>query len=223
MEITKEIICPNCGASQKYNIHTGISGVRTPKLKQMILSETLFEWRCKKCNYFADMAYPFVYSDPDAALVVCLDLVPGTNVVKPVPGVEGMDKRMVKNPAEMKEKIMISDAGYSDVAMELVKCALCDIIRTSYKVKRVHAYFCRENEGELEFAVFLPGKNEPVYHSTKVDVYTQSEAVLKAIDYSQPDEFIRVDSALARKILQDYKNLKLQSVTADKSEPAQEG
>ena len=45
--------------------------------------------------------------------------------------------------AELKEKILTFDAGYDDVAVELVKNALCGIIKNTYQVSRVHAYFSR--------------------------------------------------------------------------------
>ena len=116
-------------------------------------------------------------------------------------------KRSVKNLAELKEKILIFDAGYDDTAVELVKNALCGIIRNTYKVSRVHAYFSRVDNGEMEFAIFLPQTNEPVYHSTKLDVYKQSQEVLRALDFVDPAGFVRVDARLARKIIEDYQNI----------------
>ena len=102
---------------------------------------------------------------------------------------------------------MIFDAGYDDTAVELVKNALCGIIRNTYKVSRVHAYFSRVDNGEMEFAIFLPQTNEPVYHSTKLDVYKQSQEVLRALDFVDPAGFVRVDARLARKIIEDYQNI----------------
>ena len=207
MEVTKDIICPNCGEHQKYKLHIGINGSTQPELKRLVLEETLFDWHCKKCNYFAAMTYPFVYSDPDLEFVICLELVPETNVIVPVEEMQSYQKRMVKNPAELKEKILIFDQGYDDVAVELVKTALCDIVRKIYETKRVHAYFCRENEGELEFAIFLPGKDEAVYHSTKLEVYQQSLDLMKSMKLGKPADFTWVDTKLARKILQMYQKI----------------
>ena len=41
----------------------------------------------------------------------------------------------------------------------------------------------------MEFAVFLPRKQEPVYHSTKLDVYRQSQEVLRSLDFVDPPGF----------------------------------
>ena len=206
-EIEKDIICPQCGESQKYRMYAGINARENPELKRRVLSETLYDWRCKRCNYFAAMAYPFLYTDPEAGYVVCVTPAGESRSTEPTPEIQGFTKRTVKNLAELKEKILIFDAGFDDVAVELVKNALCTIIARTYQVNRVHAYFSRINEGEMEFAVFLPRQAEPVYHSTKLEVYSQSQEVLRSLDYVDPAGFSRVDSRLARKLLQDYQNI----------------
>ncbi len=208
-EIMKDIICPQCGESQKYRLYASINAKENPEFKQKILEETLFDWRCKRCNYFAAMAYPFIYTDPAAGYVISTAPLGTNGAVEPTDAVRDFVKRSVKNLAELKEKILTFDAGFDDVAVELVKNALCGIIKNTYQVNRVHAYFSRFNEqdGEMEFAIFLPRKTEPVYHSTKLDVYKQSQEVLRALDFVDPNGFIRVDSKLARQIIEDYQNI----------------
>lgn len=205
-EITKDIICPQCGQTQKYRLFTSINNSENPELKNDILSETLFDWRCERCNYFAAMAYPFVYTDPKAGYIICVSPLGSTGNVEPPNVMADYIKRSVKNLAELKEKILIFDSGYDDVAMELVKNALCLIIKDSYKVQNLHAYFSRVHDGELEFAVFLPRKNESVYHSTREEVYKQSQEVLRALDFTDPEGFARIDAKLARKLLEEYKS-----------------
>ncbi len=208
-EITKDIICPQCGESQKYRLFASVNAKENPELKQKILDETLFDWRCRRCNYFAAMAYPFLYTDPAAGYVISVAPMGSNGAVEPTEAVKDYVKRSVKNLAELKEKILTFDAGYDDVAVELVKNALCGIIKNTYKVSRVHAYFSRVNEkdGEMEFAIFLPKKTEPVYHSTKLDVYKQSQEVLRSLDFVDPEGFIRVDAKLAKQIIEDYQNI----------------
>lgn len=208
-EIVKDIICPQCGESQKYRLYASINAAEHPELKRRILEETLFDWRCKRCNYFAAMAYPFLYTDPAAGYVISTAPMGTNGDVEPTDAVREYVKRSVKNLAELKEKILTFDAGCDDVAVELVKNALCDIIKNTYNVSRVHAYFSKINDrdGEMEFAIFLPRKTEPVYHSTKIEVYRQSQEVLRALDFVDPEGFIRVDSKLARKIIEEYQTI----------------
>lgn len=206
-EITKDIICPQCGEPQKHRLYAGINAKENPELKQRVLDETLFDWRCNRCNYFAAMAYSFLYTDPDAGYVICVTPAGEGDVAEPTQEVQSFTKRSVRNLAELKEKILIFDAGYDDVAMELVKNALCTIIRRTYKVERVHAYFSRVENGEIEFAIFLPRKYEPLYHSTKEEVYRQSQEVLRSLDFVDPQGFAKVDARLARKLLEEYQNI----------------
>ena len=206
-EISKDIICPQCGESQKYRLFASINAKENPELKRRVLDETLFDWRCKRCNYFAAMAYSFLYTDPDAGYIICVTPAGEGSVTEPTQEIQDFTKRSVRNLAELKEKILIFDAGFDDVAVELVKNALCTIIRKTYQVDRVHGYFSRVNNGEMEFAIFLPRKYEPVYHSTKLEVYRQSQEVLRSLDFVDPQGFAKVDSRLARKILEEYQNI----------------
>ena len=206
-EIEKDILCPQCGQSQKYRLYASINAKENPELKRRVLSETLFDWRCKRCNYFAAMAYSFLYTDPDAGYIICVTPAGEGSVTEPTQEIQDFTKRSVRNLAELKEKILIFDAGFDDVAVELVKNALCTIIRKTYQVDRVHGYFSRVNNGEMEFAIFLPRKYEPVYHSTKLEVYRQSQEVLRSLDFVDPQGFAKVDSRLARKILEEYQNI----------------
>ena len=206
-EISKDIICPQCGESQKYRLFASINAKENPELKRRVLDETLFDWRCTRCNYFAAMAYSFLYTDPDAGYIICVTPAGEGSVTEPTQEIQDFTKRSVRNLAELKEKILIFDAGFDDVAVELVKNALCTIIRKTYQVDRVHGYFSRVNNGEMEFAIFLHRKYEPVYHSTKLEVYRQSQEVLRSLDFVDPQGFAKVDSRLARKILEEYQNI----------------
>lgn len=205
-EIVKDIICPQCGESQKYRLFSSINPKDNPELKQSVLDETLFDWRCQRCNYFAAMAYPFVYVDNRARYIICA--APGGNgkTIEPTEQIKGYVKRRVKNLAELKEKILIFDSGLNDVAVELVKNALCTIIKRGYNNARLHAYFSKTEGEKMDFAIFLPRQPEPVYHSTRIEVYNQSQEVLRTLDYVEPENFITVDARLAKKIIEEYQN-----------------
>lgn len=208
MEIIKEILCPQCGEPQEYIIYSSINAKNNAALKNKILHENLFDWRCKRCSYFASMAYPSIYIDKDANYIICLTPTNSPESIEPTKNIQPMRKRMVKNLPELKEKLLIFDGGYDDTAIELVKNALCSIIKKTYKVNRLHAYFCRMNNQELEFALFLPGKKSAVYHSTKESVYTQSQEVLRTLDYHEAgDTFSRVDARLSVQLLRQYQEI----------------
>ena len=115
-EIEKDIICPQCGESQKYRLFASVNAKENPDLKRRVLSETLYDWRCKRCNYFAAMAYSFLYTDPEAGYMVCVAPAGETSAMEPTQEIQSYTKRMVKNLAELKEKIqhLWSDKGLTD-------------------------------------------------------------------------------------------------------------
>lgn len=205
--VTKEIACPQCGSAQSLTLYSGINVSDNPELKEKILNESLFDYRCPRCGYGAQMAYPLVYHDPKNGYMIALyrTNTKGNKVEAPQ-SISGITKRRVKNLAELKEKILIFDAGLDDVAVEMVKNALCSIIVKTYASNKIKCYFSRKCEDEsLEFAIFISGKKEPIYHATKPEVYHQSAEVLRTLNFSEPNEFLRVGSTMAQALLDEYK------------------
>ena len=58
----------------------------------------------------------------------------------------------------------------------------------------------------LPISIYLPRKPEPVYHSTRIEVYAQSQEVLRTLNYSDPEDFSIVDARLAKRIIEEYQN-----------------
>ena len=80
------------------------------------------------------------------------------------------------------------------------------MIRKSFD-GNVHAYFCKAEEDELKFAIFIKGRQEPIYQKTQMAVYRQSQEVLRTLDYKDPDYFAVVNSKLAQRLLDQYKTI----------------
>lgn len=106
--------------------------------------------------------------------MICLRPSGAVSGAEPIPAVRALKKRSVKNPQELKEKILIFEAGLDDAAVELVKNAIVTVVRKNLD-GNVHAYFCAATEEELRFALFVKGRQEPVYQTTKMAVYRQSQ------------------------------------------------
>jgi hypothetical protein len=208
-QLTKEIICPQCGEGCKLNLTPGINAVDNPELKEAILNETLFDWICPRCGYGAMIMYPLVYHDPkEGYMITMYSKSTKGNKIEAPSSISGVVKRRVKTLAELKEKILIFDAGLDDVAVELVKNALEEIIHKSYGSQKIKIHFSRiAEEGSLEFAIFVEGKKEAIYHAVKSEVYDQSEEVLRSLDFSEPNDFLRVGPTLAKKILEQYRSI----------------
>lgn len=205
-EIKKDIVCPACGQTQKLEMITSVNASENPELRRDILRESIFDWECRHCGYTAQMAYPMIYNDAANGFMVCLRPSGAVSNAESFPAIRGLTKRSVKNPQELKEKILIFEAGLDDTAVELVKNAIVTVIRKSFEGS-VHAYFCAADGDELRFAIFMKGRQEPVYQTTKMAVYRQSQEVLRTLDYKEPEDFAVVNSKLAQKLLDAYKTV----------------
>ena len=205
--LVRDIACPNCGEAHPLNIYTSINIADNPELKERVLDESIFDYQCEDCGYMAEITYPLVYHDPKAGYMILLlnqgQEFEGVDVPS---ALDNVVKRRVESLAELKEKILIFDAGCSDVAVELVKNALRGIITKTYQTDEVDCYFSRKAEdGSLEFAIFIRSSNEPVYHSTKSEVYEQSSEILRTIGYEEENSFIMVNRDFADALLEEYK------------------
>ena len=207
-EIKKDLVCPKCGRVQKLAMTVSVNAEENPELRRDILREGIFDWECLNCGYTAQMAYPLLYHDPKRRFMVALRPSGAVSKAEAVPAVRGLRLRSVKNPQELKEKILIFEAGLDDVAVELVKNAITTVIHRSFS-GALHAFFCalEGEETEMRFAIFVRGRTEPVYQTTHYAVYRQSQEVLRALDYHDPEEFAVVNAKLAERLLDDYKTL----------------
>ena len=99
-------------------------------------------------GYAICAVYPMIYHDPMNAFMICLRPSGAVSGAEPIPAVRALKKRSVKNPQELKEKILIFEAGLDDAAVELVKNAIVTVVRKNLD-GNVHAYFCAATEEEL--------------------------------------------------------------------------
>ncbi|MDO4459000.1 MAG: CpXC domain-containing protein [Clostridia bacterium] len=205
--ITKDVSCPNCGEPHSVDIITSINAHDNPELKEKVLDESLFDFRCDRCNYTCQVTWPLVYHDPDAGFMVIMYAQGQTgNAAEPPATLRNVVKRRVSTLAELKEKVLIFDNGLNDVAVEMVKDALWKIIEKTYQNASVEPYFSKKNiDGSLEFAIYLQGSENPVYHTIKSEVYNQSAEVLRSLDYKEENDFTQVGRELAEKLLEEYK------------------
>lgn len=204
--ITKDIVCPNCGQTQKLELYTSINAEENPELRRDILRESVFDWECRHCGYTAQMAYPTIYHDPEKGCMICLRPSGAVSKAETIPAVKGLKKRSVKNPQELKEKILIFEAGLDDTAIELVKNAIVTVLKKNID-GNIHAYFCSAQGEELKFALFIKGRQDPIYQTTHMAVYRQSQEVLRTLDYKEADDFNVVNSKLAQRLLDQYKSV----------------
>ncbi|MCY1715149.1 CpXC domain-containing protein [Caproiciproducens galactitolivorans] len=209
----RDVSCPHCGAVVKTQVHPELEAGEDPELRLRVLDETLFDWKCPECGYEAQLVYPCLYHDKSKNFMVyvvpnggCRSL-DSVKVGEAFPQLCGVTKRVVVSPAQLKEKILIFEAGLNDFAVELVKLAVTDVAAKKHGKVVTDGYFCYADEAEnrIGFSFFLKGNQEPVQQRTRMDVYKKSLEITQSVGVAEQDEFMAVDSAAAEKILRVYR------------------
>ncbi len=213
-QINKDVSCPHCGAAVKTQMWPGIDAQENPELRAHILDETLFDWKCPACGYEAQFIYPCLYHD--RTLEYMIYVVPNgndcalqsVNVGESFPQFNNMNKRVVSSLAELKEKILIYEAGLNDLAVELVKLALSDVAEKKHgrTVDAGYFYSVDKEAGRIEFSFFLEGETEAVRQGTRIDVYNKSLEIVENVGaLAAGEEFRLVDMAAAQEVLRIYR------------------
>ena len=211
--ICKEVSCPHCGTIKKTQMWPGINIASNSELREKVLNETLFDWNCPSCGYQVQLVYPCLYHDKNRKLMICVAPNGNTEALKDLdeqfPQLSGIKKRSVSNLAELKEKVLIFEAGLNDVAVELVKLALTEIVRKKHENRAAFSYFSAADAvaNHIGFFFFFEGVEQPVYQATRMDVYQKSVEIVTNIGFQESDtEFLCVNSDLAQELLDEYQH-----------------
>lgn len=213
-QMSKDVGCPHCGAAVRTQMWPGICAQENPELRSRVLEETVFDWKCPECGYAAQFVYPCLYHDKERKFMVYV--VPNgsgkefqpVDVSEKFPQLSGVKKRVVSSPAELKEKILIFEAGLDDYAVEMVKYALAGVLDEKYGSKTMQGYFCYANEGEnrIGFSFFPEGESVPIMRKTSMDAYRKSLEIARMRERPEGNCFLPVDSLTAKNMLEEYRS-----------------
>ena len=204
--IKKERRCIKCGKMRQINMYPQIDALESPELKEAILNEKFFDFTCSSCGLNADYAYPVLYHDREKAYMIYFtqnqDVVNESRL--PI-YLKQVKKRVVSGIKELKEKIIIFDGGYNDIAIEMVKTAMQKILVKKYNDEGTRIYFLRGDEASLTFAIYFSDSKDAVYQSANIKLYNQALELLENSSYKEKNEFINVDKTFAVKIISESK------------------
>jgi hypothetical protein len=173
----QEVRCPQCGQTQGANVHDAIDAVLDPALKADLLSSRIFQHTCAACGGRWHAARTLLYGDPVKLLLIWLH--PGENTdetrrrltaaVDDKIGVgvrEACTLRLVSSPPDLIEKVLIFDAGLSDLLVEMVKLTVAGLTPAA---QGAQLRFSPPQAGvlvgqELPFAVIRPGEKVGTMH-----------------------------------------------------------
>ena len=216
-QIKKAVVCPHCSKKTNTEIWSSINVTQTPSLRQKVMDQSLFLWKCPFCGYQAELLYPFLYHDMKHNFMVYfipnweqIQSLQYSIIEKDFPQLTIIQKRLVLSFNDLKEKILIFEAGLDDRAIELTKFALFDVLTKKRKQPVCIGFFFSldQSSNHLKFSFFSHNEPEPFFQSTRMEVYQKSLDIITKFsgDDDIKTKFQKIDSAFASKILIKHRN-----------------
>jgi len=188
--------CPFCNTEQQHKLYPVVDLVENPSLKLGLLTDSLFSVRCSECNNQFVVMHEMLVIDKDASFAILLapdsDL---TEIKEPSEGIGQFETlRLVNTSDELKEKILLLDAGLDDKTIELCKMYL--LMKMKQPGTTLLYADHQVGEGQMLFSLFN-GKDEREESIQCSDgLYTQ--LVKTAAEFSLKEGcFLRINQAWA--------------------------
>lgn len=121
------LTCRNCGREQEFIAWDSLNVTLDPEAKGRLLRGELTRFVCAQCGWSGDVLYPMLYHDMEQKLMIYLlptgdDPGPtGASLFAPMPGYRF---RRVSTRNELREKVLLFDAGLDDRLLECAKLSL---------------------------------------------------------------------------------------------------
>jgi len=120
------LYCPYCNTEQKHNLYPVVDLVENPSLKLGLLTDSLFSVHCNECENQFMVMHEMLVVDKEASFAILL--APDSSLTEVMEPSEEMGQyetlRLVHSSDELKEKILLADAGLDDKVIELCKMYL---------------------------------------------------------------------------------------------------
>ena len=214
--IKKRIVCPKCNETTEAFLYTSINVTINRELREQAMNESLFRWTCSNCGHVARLTYPVLYNDMKNRFMIYL--IPriehfqlaDKSLEEHFKTLKHIDKRIVPDCNKFKEKIFIFESGLDDMAVELTKLAISQIVAKKHGLKVVtEGYLSMYNSenNTMGFTFFLGKEKEPYVQSARLEIYGKSVSVVNqlAVKDKKLKGFIRIDREWAENILYRYK------------------
>lgn len=187
----ENIKCPRCGYESPMTIWNSINVDLDPELKEKLLSQELFEWKCEVCGLETHVHFGTIYHDMKHHFMLFFDPLDEddremkykeTEIPLP-PGMISGDYvfRSVYGLNQLREKIAIFEAGLNDVAVERMKFFI-KLNETKIMAPTDQLYFLEVDtdtekikstgweRGAIKFVRVREG-HEPDIHPYQMEVY----------------------------------------------------
>ncbi len=220
-----EIKCPQCGRTEKIKIWESVNTKISPLAKEKILRNELFKFHCANCGHEAIMEYDCLYHDMDKKLLVYL--IPNYKIediadlrnridesVRVLENRKDTDKkykelkngytyRIVKNSAELTEKIRIFDSGLNDMAVEIVKFLFAGHLQKNSPERKVREIVFLIENGQQAFLALSENSDASGYTFPKELYHSVMEECGGTFREEEERQILAVDSQWAKRILDE--------------------
>lgn len=214
--VKKDIVCPKCNETTPADLYISINATNEPKLREAALNEQLFRWQCRSCGHTARLTYPVLYNDMKRRFMVYL--IPQVDrfqlndveLEAQFANVEDVTKRLAPDFNTFKEKVFLFESGLDDMAVELTKLAISDIVAEKLGLKTVEeGYLSMYNRetNTMGFTFFAGENKTPYVQSARLEVYGKSMGIVNelALKDKKLDGFLKIDREWASNLLYRYK------------------
>lgn len=215
--ISKNITCPKCGFQVATKIYQGINVTAEPTLRESVLTEKLFKWKCPACRFEAVLKHPLLYNDVKNKFMIYLipnvvsEQLVDTKLEEEFPETASVTKRLVSSFNALKEKIMIFEEGLDDMAVELAKLAVSSVIAKKIGKNVTDGYFSMldKEKSTIGFTFFLGENHEIHCQSTHMDIYNKSIDIVRTVNSAGNETlgFSMIDKRWAEQALILYKKI----------------
>ena len=201
--VTKSVICPKCRQQSATNILISANTVMEPDIRKAVLDESIFRWKCNKCGFSTRF---MIYFIPQVERQKVVD----QKLEAQYADLKDIRKRIVPDINTLKEKIIIFESGLDDMAVELTKLAVSEVVAKDTGHNVYSGYFTDidEEKNTISFQFFVGGDKRSYIQSTRLDIYRRSVGIVKkhfARSDVQPG-FLNIGRDWAKESLDAYKN-----------------
>lgn len=188
--------CPYCNAEQQQALYPVVDLVENPSLKLGILTDSLFSVRCTECNNQFAVIHEMLVLDKEASFAILLAPESKLSEIRePSEEIKQLKTlRLVNSSDELKEKVILLDAGLDDKTIELCKMYLLmkmerpgyTLLYADHQVVESQLLFTAFNEkGEMEETI-----------QCSDGLYTQLFKTAEAFTL-KPEFFLRINQGWA--------------------------
>ena len=199
--------CSKCGEKSEITVYKSINVSENPELKEKIRNGSLFLWKCPHCGQANLARYESLYHDPEKKIMIWLmpsgDLPESQMqaIANHTTAMGGYMLRRVRDVGELMEKILVSDAGLDDMAVELCKYVTKMEIMSGNREKAAqitaapfHFHRMEEKDGERFLVFIYPSDHQMMSLNIGFNVYEDSCGIInRNPDIIPADAFMKID------------------------------